>query len=88
MDQTSPAIRGLLWVAALGSAIGLLINVIDWWHGTLVFAGPKLVDQTGMLIVIASLLLPHSLPVLRVRLATLALVLIVPSTLLIIWRAL
>jgi hypothetical protein len=88
MNPISPAIRGLLWIAALGSAIGLLINTIDWWHGTLVFAGPRLVDQTGMLIVIASLLLPHSLPVLRVRLAIVALILIVPSTLLIIWRAL
>ena len=82
------AFRLLLWVGAIFGVLGMLINAIDWWHGSLVFAGPKLAGQVGMLILLAAVLLTRISLVTRNSLIVLAMILIIPSTTMIVWRAL
>jgi hypothetical protein len=86
--NASKAFRLLLWIGAVFGLLGLFINAIDWWNGSLVFAGPKLADQIGMLILLAAVLLGQISIALRNSLIVLAMVLIVPSTMSIFWRAL
>ena len=80
--------RRWLWTGFALGLLGLILNGIDWWHGSLSFALPKLADQLGMLVLVGALLLTRLSPTLRTGLVMLALVLIVPSTTLIVWRAL
>ena len=80
--------RLLMWAAAALVMVSLLISLNDWWHGSLVFAGPKLADQFGLLVLLAAFLLTPMSTAVRNGLIAVALVLIVPSTLLILWRAL
>jgi hypothetical protein len=86
--NTSQAWRLLVWVGSIFGALGLVISLVDWWHGSLVFAGPKLVDQIGMLVLASALLLSQVSIEVRNKLIVLATILIVPSTILILWRAL
>jgi hypothetical protein len=86
--DASKAFRLLLWVSAIFGVLGLVINAVDWWHGSLVFAGPKLAGQIGMLILLAAVLLTRISLVIRNSLIVLAMTLIVPSTTMIFWRAL
>ena len=80
--------RRLLWVGLIFGAIGLLMNGIDWWHGALNFAAPKLIDQVGMLLLVGAVLLTRLSASTRMRIIIFALVLIVPSTALIVAHAL
>ena len=84
----SSNMRLLLWAAGAVGLLGLILNLVDWWQGTLHFAAPKLVDQIGMLLLLGALLLARLPPAARAWLTGLALVLIVPSTTLIVWHAL
>jgi hypothetical protein len=77
----------LLWVGLVLGAIGLLINGIDWWQGTLNFALPKLMDQVGMLLLVGSLLTTRLSTNARTTVAIFALLLIVPSTALILFHS-
>ena len=88
MSISADTSRRLLWVGFTLGAIGLLLNGIDWWHGTLNFAVPKLVDQVGMLLLVGAVLLTRLSSSTRNRVVILALILIVPSTALIAIHAL
>ena len=80
--------RRLLWIGLIFGAIGLLMNGIDWWHGTLNIAAPKLIDQVGVLLLVGAVLLTGLSASTRTRIVILALILIVPSTALIVVHAL
>ena len=80
--------RRLLWAGLAFGAIGLLLSGIDWWHGTLKFAAPKLIDQVGMLLLVGAVLLTGISPSNRMRIVIFALILIVPSTALMVVHAL
>jgi hypothetical protein len=88
MTVSSETSRRLLWAAVIFGCIGLLITGYDWLHGTLKFATPKLVDQVGMLLLVGALLLTRLSETTRMRIIIFALILIVPSTVLIVMHAL
>jgi hypothetical protein len=88
MVLASETIRRLLWIGLVFGAVGLLINGIDWWHGALTFAVPKLIDQVGMLLLVGAILLTRLSESTRTKIGIFALLLIVPSTALIVVHAL
>lgn len=88
MNPIQPKTRRWLWTGFALGLLGLILNGIDWWHGSLSFALPKIADQLGVLMLVGALLLTRLSSTLRAWLVMLALVLIVPSTTLMVWRAL
>ena len=68
--------------------LSFIANQVDWWHGTLKFAAPKLIDQVGMLLLVGAVLLTGISPSNLMRIVIFALILIVPSTALMVVHAL
>jgi len=86
MNISSGTTRLLLGIGFMFVTAALFLSLIDWTRGTLSFAAPKLVDQLGLLLLMSALLFVPSRPAMRKGMVILALLLIVPSSALILWH--
>jgi hypothetical protein len=80
--------RLVLMLAFAATVAGLVVTVVEWPNADSVYVVPKMVGHVGFLLYLGSLLLPPSSRGTAKRLALFGTILLVPSTVLIIWHAL